>query len=110
VMLNADGIKILKAAATSDPPMIIFKGYVNGFGILPPPNVWQQTPGLGQIAVFCYILRSDLFVEFADTAARPEYHNDFLLFHAAFKKYPTLVKWSDRLICATMRRSRGAPE
>lgn len=110
IMLNYDGIKILKAACTSDPPMLIFKGWVDGFGILPPPNVWEADPGMGQIAVFCYILRHDLWQEFTQQVASPEYHNDFILFHAAFKKYPSLVKWQDKLICATMRRSTGRPE
>lgn len=110
IMLNADGIKILKQACTSDPMLIIFKGYVQGFDILPPPNVWQEDPGLGQIAVFCYLLKADVFQEFTKQVASPEYSNDFTLFHAAYRKYIKLTKWSDNLICATMRRSMGKPE
>jgi hypothetical protein len=108
LMINAEGIATLRLATKNKPVMVIFRGWING--LIPSDDFWLQPPRMGQIGVFCYILRADIFREHSQEVGRPEYHNDYLLVKSVYERHEHDVAWKDRLICMSMRRSNERPE
>ena len=104
ILLNADGIKLMKEATITAPAAVIFKGYHADLGILPNDNTWMRRPRLAQIGSFDFITRRDVFVELVDTA--DGYNNDFGIIDGVFERCLP-VTWLNVLMCAVMRRSKG---
>jgi len=106
IMLNADGVKLIKEAAGSAPAAVIFRGYHADLGILPNDNIWMRRPGLAQIGSFDFITRRDVFCDLVETAVSNGYTNDFGIIDGVFER-GLPVTWLNVLVCAVMRRSRG---
>lgn len=107
LMINADGICLLKEAAQSKPAAVIFKGWHGDrLGVLPGVDVWLKRPRLGTIGSFDFIIRRDLFGELAEAAVSYGYGNDFGIIDGVFEQGLPVV-WLDVLVCAVMRRSLG---
>lgn len=106
LMINADGICLLKEAALTRPGAVIFRGWHGDLGILPGPNGWMRRPFLGGIGSFDFIIRRDVFCDLIGQSVGGGYGNDFALINGVFEADLPVV-WLDTLICAVMRRSRG---
>jgi GT2 family glycosyltransferase len=106
ILLNADGVRLMKEAAQGEPAAVIFKGWHADLGILPNDNTWMRRPRLAQIGSFDFITRREVFVELADTAVTNGYTNDFGIIDGVFERCLP-VTWLNVLMCAVMRRSRG---
>jgi GT2 family glycosyltransferase len=106
ILLNADGVRLMKEAAQSQPAAVIFKGWHADLGILPNDNTWMRRPRLAQIGSFDFITRREVFCELVDTAVTNGYNNDFGIIDGVFERCLP-VTWLNVLMCAAMRRSRG---
>lgn len=106
LMINAEGICLLKEATQTNPAAVIFKGWHADLGVLPGADAWMRRPRIGTIGSFDFIIRRDLFADLAQAATRDGYCNDFAIIDGVFKQGLEVV-WLDALLCAVMRRSRG---
>lgn len=106
LLINADGICLMKEAAMTRPAAVIFRGWHGDLGILPGPNGWMRRPFLGGIGSFDFIIRRDVFQDVVLDSATGGYTNDFAIIDGVFAREHSVV-WLDALMCAVMRRSRG---
>jgi hypothetical protein len=107
LMINADGICLLKEAARdTEPAAVVFRGWHGDLGILPGPNGWMRRPFMGGIGSFDFIVRRDVFLEVVQESVNGGYCNDFAIIDGVFERNLPVV-WLDALICAVMKRSRG---
>jgi len=116
VMEAADGIAALKAAVvdnigahpgTYGPPAIIFRGRHADLGVLPVRS-WQARPQVGDIGSFDFILRADVYREFARARGASAYAQDHALIEAVYDRHAPEIVWLDKVICAADRRRMGS--
>ena len=86
LMINWDGIRLLKGAAESNPAAVICRGWHGDLGVLPGPDAWERRPRLGTIGSFDFIIRRDLFGELAAGAVSGGYCNDFFIIDGIFER------------------------
>lgn len=107
VMENENGIALLKQAASKSPPAVVFRGRHGGLGILPRSS-WEDRPRLGDIGVFDYILRADVFRRVVTVEGDDAYNHDFYMIDAAWETHGDEAVWLDAVICAADRQRMGA--
>ena len=106
VMRAPDGIAQLKRAARGAPPVIIFRGRHAELGIL-PSHSWQGRPECGDIGIFDFILRADVYRECIGAQSASDYAHDHALIAAAYDRHQEAVVWLDAVICAADKRRIG---
>ena len=105
-MLEPDGITLLKIAAHDHPPVVIFRGLHAELGRL-PRRAWQSRPEPGDIGVFDFILRADVYRECVGAQSDSDYAHDHALIAAAYDQHKESVVWLDAVICGADRRRIG---
>lgn len=105
-MLEPDGIALMKMAAHDHPPVVIFRGLHAEMGRL-PRRAWQSRPEPGDIGVFDFILRADVYRECVGAQSDSDYAHDHALIAAAYDRHAEAVVWLDAVICGADQRRIG---
>lgn len=116
VMVNVDGIRLMKIATATGRPRndrpagVIMRGDYGELGVLPDNGHWGQRPAYCNIGMFGFALRRDVFEEFRHLLELNQYTMDFVLIDAVYGKYGEDFVWLDEVICKVLRRSFGRAE
>ena len=112
VIEDRHAISILKSTVGAgsprpEPPAVIFRGRHAELGVLPGYS-WLREPVRGDIGVFDFVLRADVYKTFVETPIINAYAFDHDLISAVYAAHGSEIVWLDRIICAADRRRLGA--
>lgn len=108
VIEDRHAISLLKSAVGAGlAPAVIFRGRHAELGVLPGYS-WLREPVRGDIGVFDFILRADIYKTFVETPILNAYAFDHDLISAVYAAHGSEIVWLDRVICAADLRRMGA--
>jgi len=95
------------------PDIVMFKGVIPPFGILPPESLWEKPPERAWIGSFCFAVSKEFWEKYILSWKPSEGYavmGDFTFIRECFKNAKKVV-WMDRIVACTQDGSnRGKGE
>ena len=101
--------ELSQIAAVHDPDVIMLRMNHLERGILPHAH-WGKMPVVGDIGCSAYVIRRDVWVQYAVEFERGEYANDYYFIASIFNNLDVAVFWHDVIASQVQRISLGKPE
>jgi len=102
-----------KIADKSAPDIVMFKGVIPPYGILPQGEYWKKPPVRGKIGSFCFAVSMELwnkYVEFWRPSDGYVAMSDFTFIRECYKNTESIT-WMDKVVaCTQFGASRGRGE
>jgi hypothetical protein len=111
-LMDKDFVQIFSTVVVNDPDIVLFRGIVEGLGVLPPDDLWngRSVPIRGKIASFCFAVRRDLWFKNISEFGKLLSGGDFCFISKCYAD-AHMCKWLNRIVAKTqMRAGKGVGE
>ncbi len=114
IIIYPDFVKDLKKVISRvpvNPDIVYFKGIIYPYEKSLPDKGWGDKPIHRDIGSFCFVTKPYLYYKHIHNWGTQEFSGDFLYLKRVHADPGAVnIKWWDKVICQTLRVSKGAPD